>query len=94
MTAHEALWTLKVQLQKTPQNMEAIKVLEGLVKNIHRVHIDDYGTEEQHMLNHMNKVAQKDIQELEERNLCQQYEWAEDDEIVKFYDLCDTEKEK
>ena len=94
MTAHEALWTLKVQLQKTPQNMEAIQVLEGLVKSINQVHIDDYGTEEQHMLNHMNKVAQKDIQELEERNLCQQYAWAEDDEIVRFYDLCDTEEEK
>ena len=94
MTAHEALWTLKVQLQKTPQNMEAIQVLEGLVKSIHRVHIDDdLGTERQHMLNHMAKVGTKDIKELEQ-NMCARYEWAEDDEVVVFYDLCDTEEIK
>lgn len=25
-------------------------------------------------------------------NLCARYEWAEDDELVVFYDLCDTEE--
>ena len=78
MTAHEALWTLKVQLQKTPQNMEAIQVLEGLVKSIHRVHIDDdyktytldeaiielgLGNELEHIKNHMAKVGKGDIEE-------------------------------
>ena len=76
MTAHEALWTLKVQLQKTPQNMEAIQVLEGLVKSIHRVHIDDdyktytldeaiielgLGNELEHIKNHMKKIVQQDL---------------------------------
>lgn len=66
MTAHEALWTLKVQLQKTAQNIEAIQVLEGLVKSIHRVHIDDeldevYGTEAEHIKNHMKKIGQQDL---------------------------------
>ena len=82
MTAHEALWTLKVQLQKTSQNLEAIQVLEELVKNIHRVHIDDdYGTEGQHMINHMNKVAKKDLKALESsHNMCARYDLAEEDD--------------
>lgn len=66
MTAHEALWTLKVQLQKTPQNMEAIQVLEGIVKSVNRIHIDDelneiYGTEAQHLKNHMEKIGNQDL---------------------------------
>lgn len=32
MTAHEALWVIKVQLSKTEQNIQAIKVLEDIVK--------------------------------------------------------------
>jgi len=110
MTAHEALWLLKATLQKNEQNLEAIRVLEDIVKIVNRIHIDDnektytlqeainyieMGTEAQHVKNHMNKVAQKDIQELEERNLCERYAWAEDDDLVEFYDLCDKlEKEK
>jgi len=47
MTAHEALWLIKTQLAKTDQNLEAVKVLEEIVKSIYRVHIDDdYGTED------------------------------------------------
>jgi hypothetical protein len=93
MTAHEALWVIKVQLSKTEQNIQAIKVLEDIVKSIHRVHIDDevFGTEAQHMKNHMAKVGTKDLQELEQ-NMCARYDWAEDDELVVFYDLCDTEE--
>jgi len=69
MTAHEALWLIKTQLAKTDQNLEAVQVLEGLVKSIHRVHIDDgLGTEKQHMLNHMAKVGTKDLQELEDKD--------------------------
>lgn len=91
MTAHEALWLIKVQLQKTEQNIQAVKVLEDIVKSVNRVHIDDYGTEAEHMKNHMAKVGTKDIQDLEQ-NMCKRYEWAENDEIVVYYDLCDTEE--
>lgn len=68
MTAWEALWLMKATLQKNEQNLEAIKVLEELVKSAYRIHIDDYGTEKEHMINHMNKVAQKDKKELKERD--------------------------
>ena len=66
MTAHEALWLIKVQLQKTEQNIQAVKVLEELVKSIHRIHIDDeldevYGTEAKHIKNHMKKIGQQDL---------------------------------
>jgi hypothetical protein len=140
MTAHEALWLMKVQLQRTEQNIQAIKVLEDIVKSVDRLRIDDeptlehlfgdveydlnkltlvdeptlddddieyvwvnnypldealdevYGTEAQHIKNHMAKVGTKDIQELEP-NMCARYDWAEDDEIVKFYDLCGDSNE-
>lgn len=112
MTAHEALWLIKTQLQKNDQNLEAVKVLEDIVKSISRVHIDDdetledlfegydgptytldevidevFGTEAEHMRNHMAKVGKDDIKELE-KNMCARYDWAEDDEIVVYYDLC------
>jgi hypothetical protein len=66
MTAHEALWLIKVQLQKTEQNIQAVKVLEDIVKSIHRVHIDDeldtiYGTEAEHIKNHMKKLGKQDL---------------------------------
>lgn len=41
MTAKEALWLIKVTLQKNEQNLEAIRVLEDIVKSVNRVHIDD-----------------------------------------------------
>jgi len=45
MTAKEALWLLKVQLQNNEQNQEALKVLEGIV-NLPVRHIDnEYGNE-------------------------------------------------
>jgi len=81
MTAHEALWLIKTQLQKNDQNLEAVKVLEDIVKSIHRVHIDDYGTEAQHMLNHMAKVGKQDIEDLNKvEQTCARYDWAEDSE--------------
>ena len=40
MTAKEALWIIKVQLQQNEQNKEAIKVLEGIF-DLPRQHIDD-----------------------------------------------------
>jgi hypothetical protein len=46
MTAHEALWLIKAHLQKTEQNLEAVKVLSDIVAIINKTHIDDaYGTE-------------------------------------------------
>ena len=104
MTAHEALWLIKTQLQKNDQNIEAVKVLEDIVKSIYRVHIDDnektytlqeaidyieMGTEAEHIKNHMAKVAEKDIQEL---NMCARYDWAEDDDVVQFFNICETEE--
>ena len=108
MTAHEALWLIKVQLQKTEQNIQAVKVLEDIVKSVSRLRIDDddikeglatdieyvwvnnysldealdevYGTEAEHIKNHMAKVGTKDIQELEEREqTCANYALEEDD---------------
>ena len=129
MTAFEALWLMKAQLQKNDQNLEAIKVLEDIVKIVNRVHIDDnektytlqeaidyieMGTEAEHIKNHMEKIARQDIHDLHENkqyhgewvvkdgvlvykevlnadNMCARYDWAEDDELVEFFDLCDTE---
>lgn len=66
MTAHEALWLIKATLQKNEQNLEAIRVLEDIVKSIYRIHIDDeldeiYGTEAKHIKNHMKKIGQQDL---------------------------------
>ena len=75
MTVHEALWTLKVQLQKTPQNMEAIQVLEELVKDYYYMPEKDektytldeaiielgLGNELEHIKNHMKKIGQQDL---------------------------------
>jgi hypothetical protein len=93
MTAHEALWLMKVQLQKTEQNIQAIKALEDIVKIVSRLRIDNeetytldealdevYGTEAEHIKNHMAKVGTKDIQELEKREqTCARYDLVEDD---------------
>ena len=71
MTAFEALWVIKSQLSKTPQNLEAIKILSDLVASANRLHIDDdeldarYGTQAQHIRNHMRKVYRKDLEELQ-----------------------------
>jgi hypothetical protein len=104
MTAHEAIWLLKATLQKNEQNLEAIRVLEDIVNIVDGIHIDDnektytlqeaidyieMGTEAEHIKNHMAKVGKKDIQELE-KNMCARYDWAEDDDVVVYYDLCDT----
>jgi thioredoxin reductase len=91
MTAHEALWLIKTQLQKNDQNIEAVKVLEDIVKSIYRVHIDDYGTEAQHMLNHMAKVAKQDIHELHER---EKYHanWVDDNGHIRYKEVLDAEE--
>ena len=71
MTAWEALWVIKSQLSKTPQNLEAIKVLSDLVASANRVHLDDeldarYGTQAQHIRNHMKKIYEKDLQDMKD----------------------------
>jgi hypothetical protein len=77
MTAHEALWLIKTQLAKTTQNIEAVKVLERLVKEHYRLplrtppqmSLDEaiielgLGNELDHIKNHMAKVGKKDIEE-------------------------------
>lgn len=93
MTPHEALWLIKTQLAKTDQNLEAVQVIQELVKTYtlnEAIEELGLGNEAEHIKNHMAKVGKKDIQELEQ-NMCARYEWAEDDEVVVFYDLCETE---
>lgn len=93
MTAWEALWLIKATLQKNEQNLEAIRVLEDIVKSVYRVHIDDdYGTEKQHMLNHMAKIAKQDIHELHER---EKYhgEWVIKDGVLTYKEVLDKENE-
>jgi hypothetical protein len=105
MTAHEALWLIKTQLQKNDQNLEAVKVLEDIVKSVNRLRIDHeetledlftdyedtytlddalfqvYGTEAEHMRNHMMKIGNKDIEDLNKvEQTCARYELLEDDE--------------
>lgn len=107
MTAFEALWLIKAQLQKNEQNLEAIEVLEDIVKIVNRVHIDDnektytlqeaidyieMGTEAEHIKNHMAKIAKQDIHELHER---EKYhgEWIIRDGVLVYKEVLDKEDE-
>jgi hypothetical protein len=68
MTAKEALWLLKVQLQQNEQNQEALKVLEGLI-NLPARHIDNEP-----------QTLEELFDGYEEPRGCARYELAEDDE--------------
>ena len=70
MTAHEALWLIKVQLQQNEQNKEAIKVLEDII-NLPKIHIDDEPT---HTLDHLFGSVDNDLD-----NLCIRYENIEEE---------------
>jgi hypothetical protein len=59
MTAYEALWLIKAQLQKTEQNLEAVKVLSDIVAIIDNIRIDDTPT-----LEHLFGDTQYDIDKL------------------------------
>ena len=105
MTAHEALWLIKTQLSKTEQNIQAVNVLEDIVKSIYRVHIDDdeptytldeaidevFGTEAQHMRNHMAKVAEQDIHELHK---AEKYHanWVDDNGCIRYKEVLDADE--
>ena len=91
MTPHEALWLIKTQLAKTTQNLEAVKVLERLVKEHYRLplrtppqmSVDEaiielgLGNELEHIKNHMKKVGADDLKAYYNRALL---DFAEDDE--------------
>jgi hypothetical protein len=59
MTAKEALWLIKVQLHKTEQNLQAIKVLSDIVSIVDNIRIDDTPT-----LEHLFGDTQYDIDKL------------------------------
>ena len=91
MTEHEAIWLVKAQLVKTTQNLEAVKVLERLVKEHYRLplrtppqmSLDEaiielgLGNELEHIKNHMAKVGEDDLKAYYSRALL---DFAEDDE--------------
>lgn len=111
MTPHEALWLIKTQLAKTDQNLEAVQVIEELVKEYYYepITLEDirdsmfktytlaeaidevFGTEAQHMRNHMEKVAKQDIHELHER---EKYhgEWVVKEGVLVYKEVLDAEE--
>jgi hypothetical protein len=59
MTAKEAIWLIEVQLRKTEQNKQALKVLSDIVSIVDNIRIDDTPT-----LEHLFGDTQYDIDTL------------------------------
>jgi hypothetical protein len=59
MTAKEAIWLIEVQLRKTEQNKQALKVLSDIVSIVDNIRIDDTPT-----LEHLFGDTQYDIDKL------------------------------
>jgi len=59
MTAKEAIWLIEVQLRKTEQNKQALKVLSDIVSIVDNIRIDDKPT-----LEHLFGDTQYDIDTL------------------------------
>jgi hypothetical protein len=93
MTEYEAIWLIKTQLARTTQNLEAVKVLEKLVKEHYRLPLrtppqdtetytldedffEVFGTEAQHVKNHMKKVGEQDLKKYYRKALS---DFAEDE---------------
>lgn len=111
MTPHEALWLIKTQLAKTDQNIQAVQVIEELVKEYYYepLTLEDirdsmfktytldeaidevFGTEAQHMRNHMAKVAEQDIHELHE---AEKYHanWVDENGYVHYKEVLDADE--
>jgi hypothetical protein len=99
MTPHEALWLIKTQLAKTEQNIQAVQVIEELVKEYYyepitledirdsmfKTHTLDedffevFGTEAQHVKNHMKKVGEQDLKKYYSRELLDFEEYGDDE---------------
>jgi hypothetical protein len=77
MTAYEALWLIKAQLQKTEQNLEAVKVLSDIVAIVNKTHIDD----EPETLDHLFGDVAYDLSKL---TLVESYVLDEYDAAYKF----------
>ena len=102
MTEYEAIWLVKAQLAKTTQNLEAVKVLERLVKEHYRLplrtppqmSLDEaiielgLGNELEHIKNHMAKVGVKDIKEYSEAFL----EFQSSADMCARYDLAEEDE--
>lgn len=69
MTHKYAFKVLKAQLQKTPQNLEIFAKIDGLIDrfgDIDEEYRERFGTQAAHLLNHMRKNYEKDLEELYE----------------------------
>ena len=69
MTHKYAFKVLKAQLQKTPQNVEIFAKIDALIArfgDLDDAIAEQFGTQASHLLNHMQKIYKKDLEELNE----------------------------
>ena len=70
MTYKYAFKVLKSQLQKTPQNVAIFAKIDGLINrfgDIDEEYRERFGTQAAHLLNHMRKTYEKDLEELNDK---------------------------